>query len=287
MNESCFYEWVMSLMNESCPLWMSHVSMKESCPLWMSHVPYEWVMSRRNESCPLRVSHRCITSWRRRECVLCTPERCMSCVWIRHAPYANGYTGEHRTNVVESCLRWMSHVPGEWVMSQVNESCPRWMSHVPCLSVMSPVNVSSRMCRRHTPYANGCTGEHTASVNELCPRWMRHVPLEWVMPYCSLTHIHPLLGELTHIHPLHTYTPTFHLRAHRKCGWVVFFLSPHTCTHTPDRHIWTKILIWVTAHVNESCLTWMSHVPNEWVISPLSSHHTRWTHLSSSGSEFE
>ena len=130
------------------------------------------------------MSHRCITSWRRRECVLCTPERCMSCVWIRHAPYANGYTGEHIANVVESCPRWMSHVPGEWVMSQVNESCPMFICHVPSEWVKSHVTEACPICKRFHWRAHSKCEWVMSQVNESCPTWMGHALFE-------LTHIHP------------------------------------------------------------------------------------------------
>jgi len=116
---------------------------------------------------------------------------------------------------------WMSHVSYKWVMSHMHESCLIWMSHVSHKWVMSHT-------KSHVSYG----GVMSHIKTKISHMWMNHVLHEWVMSRAGSN------------------------------KWVMSHIKSHVSYEGVTSHI--KVMSHIKTkylkHVNEPCLTRMSHV---------------------------
>ena len=237
--------------------------MNESCHTWTIHVTYGWVQARVNESCHTGMSHVqtcCRVGW----------FRSLSCIWAtRVCPI-------WMSHIITSHHMWMSHATYKWVTPHIDESCHMWMNHVTCEWVMPHIHES-----RHVS--------------------MSHVTREWV-----LSHVTWLMFQIA-VNAARTAMCCSVLQCVAVCcsvlqcvavccsvlqfrTWVIYHLARRltslsfvndsfTCdvvclsrTDAPnDRWLVFYLCIWAPP----VCLTWMSHVIYEWVMSHENALHLR------------
>jgi len=178
-------------------------------------------------------------------------------------------------------LEWSQssvHSSQKRVMSHMNESCLIWMNHVSYIWFVSLAAMIAKAMMVAVKYTFKSDASHVSyewvvsEMNESCLIWMSRVSYIWFL-FCWFVCLTAMVAKAMVIAVKYAFKSD---ASHVSYEWVTSHMNE-------SRLIWMSHVSyeWVTSHMNESCLIWMSHVSYEWVMSHMNESRLIWmSHVS-------